>query len=67
MRRILQEWNFMRMLRLVLAIVILVQGIISRDFVSITLGVLFGATAFANIGCCGSNTCTTTRQGDKCH
>ena len=61
MKTILQGWNFMRILRLVLAIGILVQGIIARDTVTIILGVVFGGMAVANIGCCGVGGCAVKR------
>lgn len=54
MKTILQGWNFMRILRLVLAIGILAQGITAIDTVTIILGVVFGGMAVANIGCCGT-------------
>ena len=57
MKTILQGWNFMRILRLVLAIIIVAQGIAARDTVTIVLGVLIGGMAIANIGCCGVGGC----------
>lgn len=60
MKTILQGWNFMRILRLVLAIGILAQGIASRDTVAIILAVVFGGMAVANIGCCGPGGCGVT-------
>ena len=63
MRAILQGWNFMRIIRLVLGVVILVQGIITKDFLTAVLGILFAGMAIANAGCCGTNGCAvnTTR------
>ena len=57
MKAILQTWNFIRILRLVLGVAILVQGIISKDIPSIFLGIVFAALPFFNVGCCGSNSC----------
>ena len=57
MKTILQGWHFMRTLKLIIAIAIVVQGISSRDTVTIVLGVLFGGMAVANIGCCGVGGC----------
>jgi hypothetical protein len=62
MNTILQGWNFMRIIRLVLAIVILVQGIAAGEAVSIILGVAFGGMAIANIGCCGATGCTVGQR-----
>lgn len=57
MKTVLQGWNFMRMLRLVLGVAILVQGIVGKDTMTIILGTAFGGMALANVGCCGSNGC----------
>lgn len=58
MKTIVQGWNFMRLLRLVLGVAILVQGILAKDTVTIVLGVIIGGTAIAKIGCCGADGCT---------
>jgi hypothetical protein len=57
MRSILQGWNFMRILRLVLGMIILVQGIMIKDIPSAILGFILGGMAVANVGCCGTNGC----------
>lgn len=57
MKTILQSWNFMRILRLVLGIVIAIQGIVVGEAVTIILGLLFAGMSVANIGCCGTNGC----------
>ena len=70
MKTILQGWNFMRLLRLVLGVGILVQGIVARDTVTIILGVAFAGMAIANVGCCGAGGCavntrtTNNKTGD---
>lgn len=69
MKALLANWNFLRVLRLVLGGVILVQGIIAMDFISILFGILFGGMAFFNIGCCGAAGCsvnpTLKKQTEK--
>jgi hypothetical protein len=62
MKTILQGWHFMRILRLVLAVGILAQGIIAKDTVTILLGVVFGGMAIANIGCCGPAGCAVNQR-----
>lgn len=57
MKALLQGWNAIRILRLVLGIAIMVQGIVMGDMLSIILGLVFGAMAVANIGCCGTTGC----------
>lgn len=72
MKAILQGWNFMRMLRLVLGLAILVQGIVSKDTITIILGAAFAGMAFANIGCCGAAGCavnprSTNKKTENIH
>lgn len=57
MKTILQGWNFMRILRLVLGIIIAVQGIVAGETLTVILGLLFAIMSVANIGCCGKNGC----------
>ena len=57
MRAILQGWNFIRIIRLVLGIAILVQGIMTKDFLTAVLGIFFAGMAVANVGCCGTKGC----------
>ena len=54
----LQGWNIMRLIRLALGIIILVQGIGMRDAVYSMMGVFLSALAFLNIGCCGAGGCS---------
>ena len=58
MKTIVQGWNFMRILRLVLGIILTIQGIVVAETITIILGVLFAGMAVANIGCCGTNGCS---------
>ena len=62
MRKILHEWNFMRILRFILGVAILVQGIVARDAITIILGVVFGGMAVANIGCCATGGCAVNQR-----
>jgi hypothetical protein len=57
---IMSHWNFMRMLRLILGIVIIVQAVIGKDPLLGILGILFSSMAVFNIGCCGTKGCQTS-------
>ena len=64
-KAILNNWSIMRVLRLVLGIIALVQSIIQKD---ITIGIIAGfllLTAIANVGCCGSNGCAVNFRNSK--
>ncbi len=66
MKTILQGWNVMRVVKLVLGVAILVQGITVKDTLQIVLGLALCVLAVANIGCCGVGRCTVnTRSTSK--
>lgn len=65
MKTILQGWNVMRILRLVLAVVILVQGIVANEVIAIILGAAFGGMAIANIGCCSTSGCAINQRSSN--
>lgn len=55
--RILSGWNIMRMVRLALGIFIIVQGIVTKEWMFALLGVVFAIIPLLNIGCCGTSGC----------
>ena len=57
MKALLQGWNFMRILRLALGIIIATQGIVAGETLTVILGLLFATMSIVNIGCCGTNGC----------
>ncbi len=56
--QILNNWNFMRWMRLGLGIAITVQSIYNHESAMIPLGILFAGMAVLNIGCCAGGTCS---------
>lgn len=54
---LLTDWNFMRILRLVLGIYIAIQAIETLSLLSGIVAVFFLFQAITNTGCCGSNGC----------
>jgi hypothetical protein len=65
MKRLITGWHFVRLLRLVLGVAILVQGILVRDVTSMVLGALFGLMAVVNVGCCGEKGCSVSTMSDN--
>jgi hypothetical protein len=57
MKNYLRGWNFMRILRLALAVFIIIQGVQYLDWSYILLGALFGLLPIFNIGCCAAGNC----------
>ena len=62
MKTFLQKWNFMRTLRLIFGIAILVQGIVIKDVMTILIGVAFGVLAVISAGCCDSKFCAVNSK-----
>jgi hypothetical protein len=54
---ILHNWNFFRGLRLILGIIIIVQAVMSREWIFGMMGFFFAGMALFNQGCCGTGTC----------
>jgi hypothetical protein len=55
----LKSWGFMRLLRFTFGVFALVQAFITLDIILGILGLIVGGMAFLNVGCCGSNGCST--------
>jgi hypothetical protein len=56
---LLQNWNFMRLLRLLAGIAIIIQAVANKDTVFGVAGLLFTMMALFNTGCCGTGGCYT--------
>lgn len=56
---ILTNWTFVRILRLLLGLGIIVQAVIVKDTFLGVAGLLFSSMAVFNIGCCGTGGCAT--------
>lgn len=59
LRSFLSNWNIMRLLRLVLSIIIIVQSASTHDTAMTLAGIVFLGMALANVGCCGVGGCAT--------
>lgn len=60
MQAIFSNWHLMRILRLVLGVMIIVQAVETREWMIGLMGVAFSTMALFNYGCCGVNGCDTT-------
>jgi hypothetical protein len=49
----------MRILRLALGVLIIVQGVQAQEWLFVGLGGLFSLMPLLNIGCCGTSGCNT--------
>ncbi len=53
----LNRWNFIRVIRLLLGVSILIQGFYTMEVAFILLGIVFTAMPILNIGCCATGSC----------
>jgi hypothetical protein len=54
---IFHNWNFMRIVRLIVGASILGQGVLAKDVLLAIAGLLFATMAIFNTGCCGTGSC----------
>lgn len=59
MKNYLRNWNFVHVLRLVLGIFIMAQGVQTNEWLLVALGGLFSLMPLLNVGCCGTAACNT--------
>ena len=57
MQNIIKNWSFVRLLRLVMGIVLVVEAVKSGMWFLVAVGVVFVAMPLLNIGCCATGNC----------
>jgi hypothetical protein len=57
MNSLFQNWNFIRGLRLLLGVIVLIQSIVTKDILMGGMSAFLIATSVFNFGCCGSREC----------
>jgi len=62
MKNYLRNWDFVRVLRLAIGILIIVQGMMAHQWLLVGLGGLFSLMPLMNIGCCGTSSCNTSMK-----
>lgn len=62
MKKIMKSWNLMRVIRLVLGVIIIFQGIYTKDYAIALLGTIFTLMPIFNVGCCANNACFQSRN-----
>lgn len=65
MRSLLTNWNAMRILRLVLGVVVIVQGVNNGEALYFVLGGMLVLMALANAGCCGAGGCAVDTRSNR--
>lgn len=59
MKNYWSNWNAMRIIRLALGIIIIVQGILNREWIFVALGGSLALMPLLNVGCCAGSACNT--------
>ena len=57
--RILSGWNFIRVLRLALGVIIVIHGLYTKEWLFVAVGGFFAYLPLMNIGCGGVSNCST--------
>jgi ABC-type polysaccharide/polyol phosphate export permease len=57
LKTLFTNWNFMRAIRLILGVFIIIQSFQSQQYLMMIPGVIFAAMAIFSVGCCGDNGC----------
>lgn len=60
-----QNWNLMRLFRLILGAFIIYDGFRSREYAFIGAGVLLIGMSLFNIGCCGVQGCNVPTKSNN--
>ena len=56
------NWNFFRVLRLIIGLAIIVEAIMMKDTALGAAGLAFSLMAIFNTSCCGMNNCNTPNR-----
>lgn len=65
MKVLVNDWNVMRVIRLALGILVIIQSISEKNFMLTVAGGLFAFLALINVGCCGANGCAVKSRENK--
>lgn len=61
----MKNWNWFRILRLVLGCIIIGQAFVMKDIMFGIAGLLFSVMAIFNVSCCGVNGCYVQQPKTK--
>ncbi len=63
--RLTARWDFMRLFRMGLGVMLLIQAFMNSDMLAALLGIALSAQALWNIGCCGVGGCDVNHRAAK--
>lgn len=62
MKNYVKNWDFMRFVRLVIGVVITVQGVVVGQWLIVGVGALFTLLPLFNVSTCGTGGCEVPRK-----
>jgi hypothetical protein len=62
MKVLFTNWNWMRIIRLLLGVIVIVHGVSNGEALYAVIGGMLVLMAFANVGCCGARGCAATQR-----
>lgn len=65
MKTLVNDWNIMRVIRLALGVLVIIQSISEKNYMLTVAGGLFAFLALINVGCCGTNGCAVNPRVNK--
>ena len=65
LNNIIKNWNFIRLLRLAMGILLLVEAVKSGMWFLVAVGAVFVAMPLLNMGCCASGNCSVPPRSSK--
>lgn len=65
MDNLFKNWNFARLLRLLMGIFLVVEALKSGMWFLVVIGAVFVAMPLLNIGCCNTGKCSVVKPSSK--
>ena len=62
---ILKGWHAMRIIRFLMAIFVIAQGIETEQWLIVMVGALFALLPLFNVGCCQNNACEIKQKPNQ--
>ena len=59
------NWNYIRVIRLVLGLIVMIQAVYTKNYLFLLPGILFTGMALLNTSFCGSNGCAVPQSENK--
>jgi hypothetical protein len=66
LNKLTMPWSFMRIIRLLMGVFLIVQGIVAHQYIAVLLGIGFALMPLLNLGCgCEGSSCNINTKNGK--